>query len=256
LLLTRSKAQIVDVSLPGRKIYTECPRIEYSRQASDVAALISSKIAPLQVQASAGLRQRQGRRAPVLLLANSSFPMGASLRTPLARPDLVSLGLYHGLLYRLKVIVSVKNISDVMASAIRAHYDNDDPGLQVRLVEDSLVYLDASLRQLPCGTYAIVNLDHLMSSPSPPFVSQLARFLDLHGVREEQLRTALRRTRTVWARPRPPTIPRFNGEPVAAFFRRRRHLWPLLAGTQEDFFSAGSPADWPSGVPSRRDPWT
>ncbi|CAI5534993.1 unnamed protein product, partial [Closterium sp. Naga37s-1] len=166
LLLTRSQAQIVDMSLPGRKIYTECPRIEYSRQASDLAALISSKLAPLQVQPSAGLRQRQGRRTPVLLLANSSFPMGASLRTPLARPDLVSLGLYHGLLYRLKVIVSVRNISDVMASAIRAHYDKDDTGLQVRLVEDSLVYLDASLRQLPCGTYAIVNLDHLMSSPS------------------------------------------------------------------------------------------
>ncbi|CAI5961047.1 unnamed protein product [Closterium sp. NIES-64] len=184
LLLTRSQAQIVDMSLPGRKIYTECPRIEYSRQASDLAALISSKLAPLQVQASAGLRQRQGRRAPVLLLANSSFPMGASLRTPLARPDLVSLGLYHGLLYRLKVIVSVRNISDVMASAIRAHYDKDDTGLQVRLVEDSLVYLDASLRQLPCGTYAIVNLDHLMSSPSvSPFFllllpSRMVRCID------------------------------------------------------------------------------
>ncbi|CAI7904007.1 unnamed protein product, partial [Closterium sp. NIES-54] len=48
LLLTRSAAQIVDMSLPGRKIYTECPRIEYSRQASDLAALISSKLAPLQ----------------------------------------------------------------------------------------------------------------------------------------------------------------------------------------------------------------
>ena len=41
-------------------------------------------------------------------------------------------------------------------------------------MEDSLVYMDASVRALPCGTYLMVDVDALLANPK---VREESRFL-------------------------------------------------------------------------------
>lgn len=36
---------------------------------------------------------------------------------------------------------------------------------QVRMVEDNMVYLDASIRMLPCGSYLVLDFDWIVEEP-------------------------------------------------------------------------------------------
>lgn len=58
----------------------------------------------------------------------------------------------------------VRNVTKVAMWSISRHFHNEDVGLQLRLIEDSLMYLDASVRTLPCGTYAIVDVDQIQEN--------------------------------------------------------------------------------------------
>eukprot|EP00850_Spirogloea_muscicola_P009691 SM000055S18225 [mRNA] locus=s55:115432:117493:+ [translate_table: standard] len=146
---------------------------------------------------------------PNYLRARDPFPMGR-IRTPLARPDLVSLALFDGILYDLKVLVLVHEPREMVAWSVARKYDGNDVGRQVRMVEDSLVYLDASVRMLHCGSYAVFDTPLLSKHPDA-MVDKLTEFLEL-PVTKEEVHKALRVARTEWLTGSAEEPPLFHGK--------------------------------------------
>eukprot|EP00850_Spirogloea_muscicola_P021780 SM000261S09979 [mRNA] locus=s261:147798:150152:- [translate_table: standard] len=178
------------------------------------------------------------------LRARDPFPMGR-IRTPLARPDLVSLALFDGILYDLKVLVLVHEPREMVAWSVAKKYDGNDVGRQVRMVEDSLVYLDASVRMLHCGSYAVFDTPLLSKHPDA-MVDKLTEFLEL-PVTKDEVRKALRVARTEWLTGSAEDLPLFHGKSLDYFFEGREPMWPLLSACRGVLpFRPTRPSHWPS----------
>lgn len=65
--------------------------------------------------------------------ARDSYPLGR-VRTPLARPDLVNMIHLDGVLYRLKVVVLLRDLAKTVRSASRMGYHGGDVGVQVNFL--------------------------------------------------------------------------------------------------------------------------
>eukprot|EP00271_Cylindrocystis_brebissonii_P000910 TRINITY_DN1109_c0_g1_i1.p1 TRINITY_DN1109_c0_g1~~TRINITY_DN1109_c0_g1_i1.p1 ORF type:complete len:412 (+),score=26.99 TRINITY_DN1109_c0_g1_i1:415-1650(+) len=107
--------------------HAECPKLPYARPLKQYAREVAHRLS----EAGPGPYVR----------SRDSFPLGR-VRTPLARPDLVNLQQLDGHLFRLKVVVLLRDLANSVRSAARMGYHGGDVGLQVRIVEDSMVYLD------------------------------------------------------------------------------------------------------------------
>lgn len=195
--LTADDGQIADSSQATSKTLERCPKLPYSRQVYDFGAEITSRLASLQDAPGVPFRG-------VYVRTGDTLPMG-HVHTPLARPDLVALGMFHGVMYRLKVIVLVRAPSEIMKARVRNGSYGRDPGRLFRVTEDSLAYLDASVRQLPCGTYCALNV-HTLLDPSDSrgqlaASSALAEFLDFSGVGPMEVLEVLSQSRGVLLKP-------------------------------------------------------
>eukprot|EP00897_Mesotaenium_endlicherianum_P007667 jgi/Mesen1/6929/ME000036S06257 len=231
LHLTWDEHQKVDSTRPEG--LEECPLMPYTRHAHDFG-----------MQMAARLQSQVGSNG-LYFRARDPFPMGR-VRTPLARPDLTSLALFDGVLYNLKVLAIVRNASKAVAWSVERNFHADDVGLQVRLIEDSLVYLDASLRMLPCSSYAAIDFEMLVTHPEQ-ISRQLSRFLAAPTVGEDDVRRALKSARSAWVAPPDDLLPEFSGASVDTFFDARAGMWPLMtACSRVPFFSPSSPSSWPS----------
>lgn len=229
LHLVSDDAQVFDGSKP--KGVKSCPRLPYARHAHDFGTEITARL-----HSQGDLRGYLRSRDP--------FPMGR-IRTPLARPDLISLALFDGILYNLKVLVLVRNASLSVGWSVSKGFHNNDIGLQVRLAEDSMVYLDACMRMLPCSTYAAIDVDLAIQTPEV-LVHKLKDFLDVPDVSESDVQKALRSAKSVYSAPVLDTLPDFAGTRIEDFFELRRPMWPLLSACRGvPFFSPRHPHHWP-----------
>ncbi|CAI6001518.1 unnamed protein product [Closterium sp. NIES-64] len=227
LHLTSSPGQKVASAQDPTGATVDCPKLPYSRHVYDFGVRMSTALKSKLQDTNYYLRARD------------PFPMGR-IRTPLARPDLISLATFHGILYNLKLVVLVRNLTDTVLWSVLRRFHNDDVGLQARLIEDSMVYIDASLRTLPCGTFSLIDVDALVKRPKTASTA-LAQFLGLPGVAKEEVFSAIQRGKEKWE----PTLTvqsglgatadgdeaaevTFDGQALEVFFQQRVGLWPLL----------------------------
>lgn len=243
LTMSNQQKSAVTQDLTGAAV--ECPRLPYSRHVYDFG-----------VRMSAAMKGKL-QDTNFYLRARDPFPMGR-VRTPLARPDLISLATFHGILYDLRMLVLVRNLTDTVLWSVLRRFHNDDVGLQARLIEDSLVYIDASLRAVPCGTFALVDVDALVKRPKTASVP-MSQFLGIPGVAKEDVYAAIQRGKEKWE----PTLAvqtgvgaaaegdegsetTFDGQSLEAFFQQRVGLWPLLEAAKGiPFFVPRTVQDWP-----------
>ncbi|CAI5527829.1 unnamed protein product, partial [Closterium sp. Naga37s-1] len=134
-----------------------CPRLPYARPLRAYAKEMAVRLA------------ETGNAA--YLRARDSYPLGR-VRTPLARPDLVHMLQLDGLLFNLKVVVISRGLPDAVRSAYRMGYHGGDLGLQVRIVEDEMVFLDTTMRMIPCSKYIVLDFDWVADSPEPGSILQ------------------------------------------------------------------------------------
>ncbi|CAI7832200.1 unnamed protein product [Closterium sp. NIES-53] len=245
LHLTTSPGQKVASAQDPTGATVDCPKLPYSRHVYDFGVRMSTALKSKLQDTNFYLRARD------------PFPMGR-IRTPLARPDLISLATFHGILYNLKLVVLVRNLTDTVLWSVLRRFHNDDVGLQARLIEDSMVYIDASLRTLPCGTFSLIDVDALVKRPKTASTA-LAQFLGLPGVAKEEVFSAIQRGKEKWE----PTLTvqsglgatadgdeaaevTFDGQALEVFFQQRVGLWPLLdAAKGKPVFVPRNPQDWP-----------
>ncbi|CAI5520747.1 unnamed protein product [Closterium sp. Naga37s-1] len=245
LHLTSSPGQKVASAQDPTGATVDCPKLPYSRHVYDFGVRMSTALKSKLQDTNYYLRARD------------PFPMGR-IRTPLARPDLISLATFHGILYNLKLVVLVRNLTDTVLWSVLRRFHNDDVGLQARLIEDSMVYIDASLRTLPCGTFSLIDVDALVKRPKTASTA-LAQFLGLPGVAKEEVFSAIQRGKEKWE----PTLTvqsglgatadgdeaaevTFDGQALEVFFQQRVGLWPLLdAAKGKPVFVPRNPQDWP-----------
>ncbi|CAI5944510.1 unnamed protein product [Closterium sp. NIES-65] len=245
LHLTSSSGQKVASAQDPTGATVDCPKLPYSRHVYDFGVRMSTALKSKLQDTNYYLRARD------------PFPMGR-IRTPLARPDLISLATFHGILYNLKLVVLVRNLTDTVLWSVLRRFHNDDVGLQARLIEDSMVYIDASLRTLPCGTFSLIDVDALVKRPKTASTA-LAQFLGLPGVAKEEVFSAIQRGKEKWE----PTLTvqsglgatadgdeaaevTFDGQALEVFFQQRVGLWPLLdAAKGKPVFVPRNPQDWP-----------
>ncbi|CAI5500072.1 unnamed protein product [Closterium sp. Naga37s-1] len=218
-----------------------CPRLPYARPLRAYAKEMAVRLA--EIGSSAYLRARD------------SYPLGR-VRTPLARPDLVHMLQLDGLLFNLKVVVISRGLSDAVRSAYRMGYHGGDLGLQVRIVEDEMVFLDTTMRMIPCSKYIVLDFDWVADSPEL-VAEPLADFLGMGLTAEDIVAGVKGATQT---KPKHQTeYPEFGGQALDEFFSVRADMWPLLLACRSTpFFRPLHPRDWPithselAGVMERR----
>ncbi|CAI5525620.1 unnamed protein product [Closterium sp. Naga37s-1] len=142
-----------------------CPRLPYARPLRAYAKEMAVRLAEIG--------------SSVYLRARDSYPLGR-VRTPLARPDLVHMLQLDGLLFNLKVVVISRGLPDAVRSAYRMGYHGGDLGLQVRIVEDEMVFLDTTMRMIPCSKYIVLDFDWVADSPEVS--ACMIRGLDDHPI--------------------------------------------------------------------------
>ncbi|CAI5937712.1 unnamed protein product [Closterium sp. NIES-64] len=218
-----------------------CPRLPYARPLRAYAKEMAVRLA--EIGSSAYLRARD------------SYPLGR-VRTPLARPDLVHMLQLDGLLFNLKVVVISRGLPDAVRSAYRMGYHGGDLGLQVRIVEDEMVFLDTTMRMIPCSKYIVLDFDWVADSPEL-VAEPLADFLGMGLTAEDVIAGVKGATQT---KPKHQTeYPEFGGQALDEFFSVRADMWPLLLACRSTpFFRPLHPRDWPithselAGVMERR----
>ncbi|CAI7739277.1 unnamed protein product [Closterium sp. NIES-53] len=218
-----------------------CPRLPYARPLRAYAKEMAVRLA--EIGSSAYLRARD------------SYPLGR-VRTPLARPDLVHMLQLDGLLFNLKVVVISRGLPDAVRSAYRMGYHGGDLGLQVRIVEDEMVFLDTTMRMIPCSKYIVLDFDWVADSPEL-VAEPLADFLGMGLTAGDIIDGVKGATQT---KPKHQTeYPEFGGQALDEFFSVRADMWPLLLACRSTpFFRPLHPRDWPithselAGVMERR----
>ncbi|GJP52877.1 hypothetical protein CLOM_g11963 [Closterium sp. NIES-68] len=218
-----------------------CPRLPYARPLRAYAKEMAVRLA--EIGNSPYLRARD------------SYPLGR-VRTPLARPDLVHMLQLDGLLFNLKVVVISRGLPDAVRSAYRMGYHGGDLGLQVRIVEDEMVFLDTTMRMIPCSKYIVLDFDWVADSPEL-VAEPLAEFLGMGLTAQDVIAGVKGATQT---KPKHQTeYPEFGGQALDEFFSVRADMWPLLLACRSTpFFRPLHPRDWPithselAGVMERR----
>eukprot|EP00271_Cylindrocystis_brebissonii_P002448 TRINITY_DN1306_c0_g1_i1.p1 TRINITY_DN1306_c0_g1~~TRINITY_DN1306_c0_g1_i1.p1 ORF type:complete len:366 (+),score=50.93 TRINITY_DN1306_c0_g1_i1:814-1911(+) len=223
----------------------DCPAQPYSRNVNDFGTEVAVRLT--KVVADAAMKAAGDAVPPpaVYVRARDPFSMGR-VRTPLARADLVNMAVYDGIQYKLKVISLTRNLTEAILWSVSRNFHADDLGLQVRLIEDSLVYLDTQLRMLPCASHLMLDVNEILDKPES-VAGAMADFMELDGVSGASVLKALRAARTAYsASPATSTLPLFNGETVENFFASRSPLWPLFSAARGvPYFKPSAPTQWP-----------
>jgi len=123
--------------------------------------------------------------------AEDSFPTGAIRKSGrvFMRPDIINIQKLDGVLFNVKYLVIIRNVTDTTLSALRRNFfTNIDTGL--RTVEHTLSYLEAALRGAPCQRTMVVHYEHVLSD-GEAFVKPLSSFFELEPGSPEE--TALRK---------------------------------------------------------------
>ncbi len=184
--------------------------------------------------------------------AEDSFPTGAIRKQGrvFMRPDLVNLQKLDGVLFNIKYLLIMRNVTDTAMSALRRNFvTNVD--LELRAVEHTLTYIEASLKRVPCSKIFLAHYEHILAEPNS-YIKPLSAFLELDNKREDALRGRLTKpgkhvTRKVHKLTNYPdcVTAGLGSDAVACysalqtllddFFQERGYMWPSFAGNGFDY---------------------
>jgi len=167
------------------------------------------------------------------------------------RPDLVNLQRLDGVLFNIKYIVILRNVTDTALSALRRNFFST-VAEELRTVEHTLTYLEAAMRGVPCHKTFVAHYEHVLTDPSV-YVAPLVDFLELSAKQKQVL---AQRLATPAKKKAPPARKKhklsqfeecksagLSGDIcyekitsiLESFFVDRAFLWPTFAGNGFDF---------------------
>lgn len=179
--------------------------------------------------------------------AIDSFPYGLVKfgGRAMNHPDLRNIQSLDGVLFNIKYLILVRNLTDSAVSALgRRFVQNIDEA--VRTSEQNMVYMEAAMRGVPCHKTFVVHFEHLRSDPAS-LVDPLSAFLQLESsVSRDVLRRNLQDSAKKSSSHRKRQY-RFPGMTVCKsltdagcyrmvwniinnFFMKRKVMWPTFAG--------------------------
>ena len=183
--------------------------------------------------------------------AEDSFPTGAIRKhgRVFMRPDIVNLQQLDGVMFNVKYLLILRNVTDTALSALRRNFFSAvDP--ELRTVEHTLTYVEAALRGVPCHKIFIAHYEHALTDPHA-FLEPLSQFLELAPAAKRILKERLSKQAK---RPSRKAHKLTQYQECAAsgisdekkcytkivtllddFFNTRRFMWPTFAGNGFDF---------------------
>jgi len=184
--------------------------------------------------------------------AEDSFPTGAIRKQGrlFMRPDIVNLQKLDGVLFNIKYLLIIRNVTDTAMSALRRNFVTNVDA-ELRAVEHTLTYIESALKRVPCHKVFIAHYEHAIAEPSA-YVEPLSAFLELNAQQKSQLEARLKKssgkpvTRKVHKLTHYPdckaaglsdTTQCYNAlqNLLDAFFLERGFMWPSFAGNGFDF---------------------
>jgi len=186
--------------------------------------------------------------------AEDSFPTGAIRKQGrlFMRPDIVNLQKLDGVLFNIKYILIMRNVTDTAMSALRRNFVTNVDA-ELRAVEHTLSYIEAALKQVPCHKIFIAHYEHAIGDPSA-YVEPLSAFLELNTSQKGFLESRLKKSS---GKPVTRKVHKLTHYPdckaaglsdttqcytalqnlLDSFFLERGFMWPTFAGNGFDFKS-------------------
>ncbi len=119
--------------------------------------------------------------------AEDSFPTGAIRRHGrlFMRPDIINLQKLDGVMFNVKYLILLRNVTDTAMSALRRNFVNNVDS-ELRAVEHTLTYIESALKRIPCHKVFIGHYEHVLADPKS-YIQPLAAFLDLNSAQRAEL---------------------------------------------------------------------
>eukprot|EP00049_Salpingoeca_infusionum_P019772 m.362993 g.362993 ORF g.362993 m.362993 type:complete len:373 (+) comp21305_c0_seq1:176-1294(+) len=164
----------------------------------------------------------------IVVDTQNSYPMGMFAGS-LAHPDLLMLNELDGVLFDLRVIVLLRDLTDAAMSAVRRFTTTKDaeyktPQFQARMMSENLASLNNMLPLLGCEKWMALQFEDFVSNPKQ-FVGPFARLLGFPKTHFDGAFDSVRK----------PSAKAYNVQQqaeraiLADFFQRQQVLWPLIA---------------------------
>jgi hypothetical protein len=180
--------------------------------------------------------------------SEDSFPTGAIRKSGrvFMHPDLVNLHMMDGVLFNVKYLIILRNITDTSLSALRRNFF-PTVDQELRTVEHTLTYIESAMRGIPCHKTFIAHYEHVLYKPED-YMEPLAQFLELDAAGRAALKATLRRrtgklpSRKAHNLMKYPDCKRLEADEcykkianqVEDFFIPRGHMWPTFAANGFD----------------------
>ena len=172
------------------------------------------------------------------------------------RPDLINLQKLDGKMFNIKYLIILRNTTDTIFSSLRRNFfPNTD--IALRTVEQTLVYMEAALRRVPCHKIFIAHYEHVLGDPAA-YVKPLSTFLELTESAQKVLAQRLSKGgklphRKVHKLTQYSDCNKANGVKLSEqacykmlndkfdnFFLDRNFMWPTFAGNGYNFIHKDS----------------
>ena len=184
--------------------------------------------------------------------AEDSFPTGAIRKQGrlFMRPDIVNLQKLDGVVFNIKYLLIMRNVTDTAMSALRRNFVTNVDA-ELRAVEHTLSYIESSLKRVPCQKIFIAHYEHAIAQPSA-YIEPLSSFLELNALQKAQLELRLKKSS---GKPVTRKVHKLTHYPdckaaglsdttlcytalqnlLDSFFLERGFMWPSFAGNGFDF---------------------
>ena len=164
----------------------------YHRDVGDGVARVSSNDLASGIREQFAMRAKNGKKpCRSIFDAEDSFPTGAIRKhgRVYMRPDIVNLEQLDGVLFRVKYLIIARNATDTALSSLRRNFfTHVDLGL--RCVEQTLTYMESSLRGVPCHRVFIAHYEHVLAKPSA-YIEPLSDFMEFGIQQRSQFKRIL-----------------------------------------------------------------
>lgn len=185
--------------------------------------------------------------------AEDSFPTGAIRKSGrlFMRPDIVNLQKLDGVVYNIKYLLILRNVTDTSMSALRRNFvPNVDA--ELRAVEHTLTYIESALKRVPCNKVFVAHYEHVLADPIA-YAQPLSAFLELNAEQKGELSKRLSK---MVSKPVARKVHRLTQYPDCksaglgdnvekcynallelsdTFYQDRGFMWPTFAGNGFDF---------------------
>eukprot|EP00605_Chrysophyceae_sp_TOSAG23-4_P000536 GSChrysophyteH1.ASY1.ANO1.605.1 assembled CDS len=183
--------------------------------------------------------------------AEDSFPTGAIRKNGRVfnRPDIINFQQLDGVLFNIKYLLIMRNVTDTAISALRRNFVSNVDA-ELRAVEHTLSYIETAMQKLPYHSIFIGHYEHVLEDPGA-YIEPLSEFLELESAQKKELTKRLNKSGKKVSR-KPHKLTQYPdcqavgaGSDLLAcynaiqrladdFFVKRGFMWPSWAGNGFD----------------------